>query len=486
MPCGVSVDGCCEIKCEMKIRPLVLTTVNMGNALATEATDDELDELPAWPTDPQMELRWAVDISQWEPGSDVWQFLLALLPQVESAAVARFHHRVDRKRALVSRLLQRRCVASARDIADERVVIARTKGGKPFDATPRDSNGDNFNFNVSHEGHLVVLASDPVLLVGVDVSAPFELRDGPSLGDFDTVRDTFANVLTAEEWEVVEACTCEAAQLMAFRRAWSRKESFTKARGDGLAFQLDRVEFHPCRPPRPRSLLPGDPPRVGPLRENAEDHSAQPPGGDRQLDRCAQAAPAVVGSVTAGGTQDLVATSWALLRVDGEVAWQWRCAGCELRSGHLIAVSRGPVSECIDEHGRFRATFGRPFIPQGELRARLASHPPPFQLLSIRELVPPPLRSAYDALVACRTAGVPRALLPVPPPPPPSAGFCGTTPMPAPPSAAAHDAAPDWFNPANSAGRRYDFADPFGVVDVRPARLGGRASEVNDSDCTLQ
>ena len=32
----------------------------------------------------------------------------------------------------------------------------------------------NFNFNVSHEGDYVVLAAEPVLLVGVDVSAPFE------------------------------------------------------------------------------------------------------------------------------------------------------------------------------------------------------------------------------------------------------------------------------------------------------------------------
>ena len=64
----------------------------------------------------------------------------------------------------------------------------------------------NFNFNVSHEGHYVVMASDPALLIGIDVSSPFPLRDaGPPLGDFDKIREVFANVLTDYEWELVDA-----------------------------------------------------------------------------------------------------------------------------------------------------------------------------------------------------------------------------------------------------------------------------------------
>jgi hypothetical protein len=35
----------------------------------------------------------------------------------------------------------------------------------------------NFNFNVSHEGEFVVLASEPVAIVGVDVAAPGQLRN---------------------------------------------------------------------------------------------------------------------------------------------------------------------------------------------------------------------------------------------------------------------------------------------------------------------
>ena len=120
------------------------------------------------------------------------------------------HHLVDRKRALVSRLLQRRCLCTVFGAENDRLVLALTKGGKPYPdfsasmITPLPS-APNFNFNVSHEGHLVVLACEPVLLVGIDVSAPFELRSGPSLGDFNQLRETFSNVLTESEWSMVEA-----------------------------------------------------------------------------------------------------------------------------------------------------------------------------------------------------------------------------------------------------------------------------------------
>ena len=36
----------------------------------------------------------------------------------------------------------------------------------------------NWNFNVSHEGDFVVLASEPVCICGVDVAAPAQLRSG--------------------------------------------------------------------------------------------------------------------------------------------------------------------------------------------------------------------------------------------------------------------------------------------------------------------
>ena len=72
----------------------------------------------------------------------------------------------------------------------------------------------------------MVLASEPVLLVGVDVSAPFALRGGPPIGDYDEVRQSFANVLSDDEWELVDSGTDEDERIKRFRMQWSRKEAF--------------------------------------------------------------------------------------------------------------------------------------------------------------------------------------------------------------------------------------------------------------------
>jgi 4'-phosphopantetheinyl transferase len=56
-------------------------------------------------------LRWAVNTERWNPEGDhegaEFTFLLSLLPQHEREDCLRFVHMPDKKRALVSRLLQR-------------------------------------------------------------------------------------------------------------------------------------------------------------------------------------------------------------------------------------------------------------------------------------------------------------------------------------------------------------------------------------------
>lgn len=93
----------------------------------------------------------------------------------------RYKQKPDRKRALVSRLLQYRCCEKAVGIPWESVNIKRTKGSKPFLANSQRPEGLlNFNFNVSHEGNFVALVSEPVCVCGVDIAAPNQLRPGPN------------------------------------------------------------------------------------------------------------------------------------------------------------------------------------------------------------------------------------------------------------------------------------------------------------------
>ena len=152
--------------------------------------------------------RWLVDISLWDPGDAEWQMLLNMLPEAESSKVMRFVHRADQKRALLSRLLQRRVCQEETKISFGDVCIERTKGNKPFMSNkPRGVSGaGNFNFNVSHEGRFVALAAEPWLVCGVDVAAP-ELARGGKVRPIEETLSMMKGQLTVRAHCSSQTCT---------------------------------------------------------------------------------------------------------------------------------------------------------------------------------------------------------------------------------------------------------------------------------------
>ena len=120
--------------------------------------------------------RWVVDTANWQPlagsAGGVFQYLLGLIKDPsEQQRIMRFNSIEDKKRGLVSCLLALRAAAIALGHSNFlRIRIARTKGGKPFLAEPLPEHLPNFNFSISHEGRYTALASDPLCLVGFDVS----------------------------------------------------------------------------------------------------------------------------------------------------------------------------------------------------------------------------------------------------------------------------------------------------------------------------
>jgi 4'-phosphopantetheinyl transferase len=174
-------------------------------------------------------VRWVVDVMKWTPSDQEFDFLLALIPEApERQQVMQYKQVDDRKRALVSRLLIRRCASLCLNLDQlASIKVARTKGRKPFlkHATKPDDR-QNWNVNVSHEGRYVVLAAEPWCLCGVDVAAPR-----------DTKLDSLKQTLTAKEWAFVNGDDKR------FRALWACKEAFTKARGDGLGFPFGDAEF---------------------------------------------------------------------------------------------------------------------------------------------------------------------------------------------------------------------------------------------------
>ncbi|KAK9846417.1 hypothetical protein WJX81_003371 [Elliptochloris bilobata] len=286
--------------------------------------------------------------SVWDPvtNGEEWLFLLDLLPEEDQKQVELFRFKDDQKRALLSRLLQRRCVNVALGVPWNKVRIKRTKAKKPFVVgAPARPHAPNFNFNVSHEGNYVVLASEPVCIVGVDVAAPQQIRAArPAAGgvkpasSMEDLQQTFQRQFTAHEWEVINGAghTTEEKE-DEFRRHWSLKEALVKARGDGLGFALGKADF----------------------RFDDQDRNS------------------------------------ARVLMEGRPQQRWRFTLQELGNGHWVSVARGPPEDIVDAWQEFSATLLYPCTAEPEFQAALDAPSPPFSVLRVIDLLPEGLRAAY-------------------------------------------------------------------------------------------
>ena len=215
--------------------------------------------------------------------------------------------------------------------------------------------------------------------------------------------------------------------------------------------------------------------------EAADGDDGDEPDGNEPAHAIGTAAP------VRGGSQ------WALIYVDGDTSTPWRTDSVDLIDGHIISVSRGPVGEAVDAVGGFRSTFRRPLLPTDEFRRRLATPPPPLRLLTVRDLVPPPQRAAYDQIVEAQRQGKPLRSFP------PRPQFKPAEPPPFPKlnTSTMHDAntdttqPPDWLHTGNGSGPRR-INDPFGLPtdwnhqpperQQHQHQAGGKADE---EDCVL-
>lgn len=253
------------------------------------------------------------------------------------------------------RLLQRAACHEAYGLAHSAALIKRTKGGKPYIAERPTALPDapNWNFNVSHEGEYVVLATEPLMLCGVDVAAPAQVRSRGSNGRQRTLEEHFATLndyFTPREWQLIRSCGPSEPEMEAcFRQLWSLKEAFTKARGDGIAFEFCRIEF---------SMLCG----------------------------------AQGGTVQAGSGVTL--HERASVAVDGQPQSGWRFDIQPLRAGHWVSVARGPPLDAIDSWGGFRATFAEPNPAPARVEEHMQRAEPRFEPRRVADLIPLELRTA--------------------------------------------------------------------------------------------
>jgi 4'-phosphopantetheinyl transferase len=245
-----------------------------------------------------------INVSAWDAPAESVGRLMAQLQDAERARCKRFRMDIDKKRSLVGRILLRWMahVETGQPWGD--ILLARTKDNKPYLVSPHAQT--NFNMNVSHHGDWVAGTSSAGAIVGVDVMRYERPRGCKNVPDFfDTMRQYF----TPHEWAYIEeeeeaeeaeeeeeeeaegdaprvqgkqrslspstsasATTprvedsggggggddltpTEFAQLRKFYLHWALKESYIKAIGVGLGFELSRAEFRFCVEGSP---VPGD------------------------------------------------------------------------------------------------------------------------------------------------------------------------------------------------------------------------------------
>ncbi|KAM3282769.1 L-aminoadipate-semialdehyde dehydrogenase-phosphopantetheinyl transferase isoform X1 [Capsicum chacoense] len=185
--------------------------------------------------------RWIVDVSEWNPCIHCFSFAMSFLPQHEHNSITRFFKMEDRKRALVSRLLQYALIHQVLGISYNEIVIRRTAEGKPYLKCDNPNlELPNFNFNASHHGDYVAIASEPICLVGLDVVAQ-TIPEKESVKEF---IQNFSSYFSRLEWFNIINAGSSRQILSEFYRYWSVKEAFVKAIGDGVGYKLDTIEFH--------------------------------------------------------------------------------------------------------------------------------------------------------------------------------------------------------------------------------------------------
>jgi 4'-phosphopantetheinyl transferase len=178
---------------------------------------------------------WSADLDQTDRDA---VHLSKLLSGDELSRASRFYFERDRERFIRGRARLRILLSGYLDVAPERIRFQYGSNGKPRLAFPSET---GLEFNVSHSGHLLLLAVALDRPVGIDVELLRPVEELSSIA-----RQFFSAREVAELNRIPEPL-----QLVGFLNCWTRKEAILKAAGGGITQHLDRfsVALAPGRPP---------------------------------------------------------------------------------------------------------------------------------------------------------------------------------------------------------------------------------------------
>jgi len=159
------------------------------------------------------------------------------LSQDEQSRANRFYFRRDRERFIVAHGILRMILGFYLNKAPNTLSFCCGSHGKP--ALAVESGCDGIRFNLSHSHGIALYAFARGRAVGVDVESIRDLEVEQIAERFFS-RDEIATLRTL----------APDLRNYAFFLCWTRKESYIKARGEGLSLPLDQFDV---------SLIPGEP-----------------------------------------------------------------------------------------------------------------------------------------------------------------------------------------------------------------------------------
>jgi 4'-phosphopantetheinyl transferase len=173
--------------------------------------------------------------------------LLEVLDDEERAQAGRFRFERDRARFVARRAFRRRVLAQYLEVEPAGVRFRTSKRGRPeIDAC------NEVTFSASHSDGLAVVAVACGPRVGVDIERVRPIPDAQELAD---------RHFSPREADHVRSID-DGSDAGAFLTLWTRKESYVKALGEGLAMPLESFEVLATdeagvvRPRHPQGGLP--------------------------------------------------------------------------------------------------------------------------------------------------------------------------------------------------------------------------------------
>jgi len=170
---------------------------------------------------------WIAHVSQ---AQDSLVHLEPCLDDHDRERAARFHFADDRARFILGRGLLRKCLGHYLEQKPETIELAYTDLGRPI--LPHDK---DVHFNISHTQDLVAIALTSGARIGIDLEYAQPHSDLIELA---------GRIFSADDLKLFQALPSRE-KTDAFYRAWTRKEAYLKARGEGIAegLQLISVSF---------------------------------------------------------------------------------------------------------------------------------------------------------------------------------------------------------------------------------------------------